>query len=66
MWIARSLASWRRERGEATLGAVRRRGGYAVWSERGRDGKLCAAPYEADKRALKSVATSLCRAMSYK
>ncbi|KAL0893812.1 hypothetical protein ABMA27_013941 [Loxostege sticticalis] len=66
LWITRSLASWRRERGESTLGAVRSRSGYAVWSERGREGKICAAPYDTDKRALKSVATSLCRAMSFR
>ncbi|CAG9783675.1 unnamed protein product [Diatraea saccharalis] len=66
LWISRSLAWWRRERGETTLGAVRSRAGYAVWSERGRDGKICATPFDNDKRALKSVATSLCRAMSFK
>ncbi|RVE50116.1 hypothetical protein evm_005322 [Chilo suppressalis] len=66
LWISRSLAWWRRERGETTLGAVRSRAGYAVWSERGRDGKICAAPFDNDRRALKSVATSLCRAMGFK
>ncbi|XP_060810900.1 atrial natriuretic peptide-converting enzyme isoform X2 [Amyelois transitella] len=66
LWIARSLASWRRENGETTLGAVRSRAGYAVWAERGRDGKICAAPYENDKRALMSVATSLCRALTFR
>ncbi|XP_026757958.2 atrial natriuretic peptide-converting enzyme [Galleria mellonella] len=66
LWISRSLASWRRENAETTLGAVRSRTGYAVWAERGRDGKICAAPYENDKRALISVATSLCRALTYR
>ncbi|XP_053625313.1 atrial natriuretic peptide-converting enzyme isoform X2 [Plodia interpunctella] len=66
LWIARSLASWRRENGETTLGAVRSRAGYAVWAERGRDGKICAAPYDSDKRALTSVATSLCRALTFR
>ncbi|KAM3963433.1 atrial natriuretic peptide-converting enzyme [Aphomia sociella] len=66
LWISRSLVSWRRENAETTLGAVRSRTGYAVWAERGRDGKICAAPYENDKRALASVATSLCRALTFK
>ncbi|KAL4702504.1 hypothetical protein ACJJTC_001389 [Scirpophaga incertulas] len=66
LWISRSLPWWRRERGESTLGAVRSRAGLAVWSERGRDGLVCAAPHHADRRALRSVATSLCRAMTFK
>ncbi|XP_041977269.1 atrial natriuretic peptide-converting enzyme [Aricia agestis] len=66
LWVTRSLASWKRESGESTLGAVRSRSGYAVWAERGRAGKICAEPYENDKRALMNVATSLCTAMSYK
>ncbi|XP_026742483.1 atrial natriuretic peptide-converting enzyme [Trichoplusia ni] len=66
LWIARSLASWRRENSESTLGAIRSRAGYAVWSERGRDGKICAAPYENDKRALSSVAASLCKSLTFK
>ncbi|XP_046964777.1 atrial natriuretic peptide-converting enzyme isoform X1 [Vanessa cardui] len=66
LWIARSLATWRRETSETTLGAVRSRAGYAVWAERGRAGKICAAPYEADRRALMNVATSLCTALTFK
>ncbi|XP_021189618.3 atrial natriuretic peptide-converting enzyme [Helicoverpa armigera] len=66
LWITRSLASWRRENSESTLGAVRSRSGYAVWAERGRDGKICAAPHEHDKRALTSVAASLCKALTFK
>lgn len=66
VWIARSLASWQRENSETTLGAIRSRAGYAVWAERGRTGKICAAPYEHDKRALTSVAGSLCKALTFK
>ncbi|KAG6449549.1 hypothetical protein O3G_MSEX006112 [Manduca sexta] len=66
LWISRSLASWRRENSETTLGAVRSRAGYAMWAERGKYGKICATPYEKDKRALLSVATSLCRALTFK
>lgn len=66
LWITRSLASWQRENSETTLGAIRSRAGYAVWSERGRSGKICAAPYEQDKRALTSVAASLCRSLTFK
>ncbi|CAB3242080.1 unnamed protein product [Arctia plantaginis] len=66
LWIARSLASWRRENSETTLGAIRNRAGYAVWSERGRNGKICASPYEQDKRALNSVSASLCKALTFK
>ncbi|XP_045519757.1 atrial natriuretic peptide-converting enzyme [Pieris brassicae] len=66
LWVSRSLASWKRENGETTMGAVRTRVGYAVWAERGRFGKICATPYENDKKALMSVATSLCTALTYK
>ncbi|XP_072943335.1 atrial natriuretic peptide-converting enzyme [Epargyreus clarus] len=66
LWITRSLSSWKRESSESTLGAVRSRGGYAVWAERGRRGKVCAAPYEHDRRALMSVASSLCTALTFK
>ncbi|KAJ2952813.1 hypothetical protein O0L34_g7177 [Tuta absoluta] len=66
LWISRSLSWWKRETAEATMGAVRSRSGYAVWSERGRVGKICASPYETDKRALSGLSTSLCRAMTYK
>ncbi|XP_063531173.1 atrial natriuretic peptide-converting enzyme isoform X1 [Cydia strobilella] len=66
LWVSRSLAGWRRETRETTLGAVRSRGGYAVWAERGRAGKVCAAPYENDKRALNSVGASLCKALTFK
>ncbi|XP_045785110.1 atrial natriuretic peptide-converting enzyme isoform X1 [Maniola jurtina] len=66
LWVTRSLASWKRETAESTLGAVRSRAGYAVWAERGRVGKVCAAPYEADKQALMSLATSLCTALTFK
>ncbi|XP_011548468.3 atrial natriuretic peptide-converting enzyme [Plutella xylostella] len=66
LWVSRSLASWRREAAETTLGAVRSRAGYAVWAERGRAGKVCAAPYEHDRKALLSVANSLCRALTFK
>ncbi|KAI8435098.1 hypothetical protein MSG28_003492 [Choristoneura fumiferana] len=66
LWLSRSLAAWRRETGESTLGAVRARAGLAVWAERGRAGKLCAAPYDQDRRALASVGASLCKAMTFK
>ncbi|KAJ0180464.1 hypothetical protein K1T71_003868 [Dendrolimus kikuchii] len=66
LWITRSLSSWRRENSETTLGAIRSRSGYAVWTERGRNGKICATPYENDKKALTSVATSLCRQLTFK
>lgn len=66
VWITRSLASWTRETAETTLGAIRSRVGYAVWAERGRAGKVCATPYENDRKALSSVATSLCRALSFR
>ncbi|XP_049867168.1 atrial natriuretic peptide-converting enzyme [Pectinophora gossypiella] len=66
LWVSRSLAAWRRETAESTLGAVRSRAGYAVWAERGRAGKVCAAPYENDKRALTSLSISLCRVLTFK
>ncbi|XP_038215326.1 atrial natriuretic peptide-converting enzyme [Zerene cesonia] len=66
LWVSRSLSSWKRENSETTLGSIRSRGGYAVWAERGHFGKICAAPYENDKRALMSVATSLCTSLTFK
>ncbi|CAH2074127.1 unnamed protein product, partial [Iphiclides podalirius] len=66
LWITRSLASWKRETSETTLGAIRSRGGYAVWAEQGRMGKICAAPYEADKKALMNVANSLCKVLTFR
>ncbi|CAK1552115.1 unnamed protein product [Leptosia nina] len=66
LWVSRSLASWRRENSETTLGAIRTRVGYAVWAERGHFGKICAAPYENDKQALMNVAMSLCTSLSFK
>ncbi|XP_012544680.3 atrial natriuretic peptide-converting enzyme [Bombyx mori] len=65
LWISRSLSSWQRENSETTLGAVRNRAGYALWAERGRYGKICATPFENDKKALKSVASSLCKALTF-
>ncbi|GBP59203.1 Atrial natriuretic peptide-converting enzyme [Eumeta japonica] len=65
LWVARSLSGWRRELAESTMGAVRTRGGYAVWAERGRFGKLCAAPYQQDRTALASLAASLCRSLTF-
>ncbi|XP_068629335.1 atrial natriuretic peptide-converting enzyme [Battus philenor] len=66
LWVSRSLASWKRETSESTLGAVRSRGGYALWAERGRAGKICAAPYDADKKALMNVANSLCKLLTFR
>ncbi|XP_014358510.2 atrial natriuretic peptide-converting enzyme isoform X1 [Papilio machaon] len=65
LWVSRSLASWKRETRESTLGARRSRGGYAVWAERGHTGKICAAPYEDDKKALMNVANSLCKVLTF-
>ncbi|CAG5012853.1 unnamed protein product [Parnassius apollo] len=66
LWITRSLASWKRETSETTLGAIRSRGGYAVWAERGRTGKICASPYDTDKKALINVANSLCKVLTFR
>ncbi|VVD03557.1 unnamed protein product, partial [Leptidea sinapis] len=66
IWVTRSLASWKRENSETTLGSIRSRVGYAVWAERGHYGKICAAPHEDNKQALMSVATSLCTSLSFR
>ncbi|XP_050672750.1 atrial natriuretic peptide-converting enzyme-like [Leptidea sinapis] len=66
LWVTRSLASWKRENSETTLGSIRSRVGYAVWAERGHYGKICAAPHEDNKQALMSVATSLCTSLSFR
>lgn len=63
--IARSLSTWQKQTEESTLSALRIRSGYMVWRQRGRSGKVCAAPYQNDKKALASVAGSLCKELTY-
>lgn len=66
VWISKSLGTWQRQSAESTMGEVRVRSGIAVWRQRGRVGKVCAAPYHNDKKALNNVGASLCRELTFK